>query len=68
MITKTAKRIPVTEANLRKAATRLLRQDLVSTEVTYVKTILGSAATQQDIDDKVMAVRKMPWASIAVAD
>jgi hypothetical protein len=62
------KRVPVSELNLRKAAIRLLQQNLVSTEVQYVQRVLGASATQRDIDDKVLAVRKLPWASIVVAD
>jgi PhoPQ-activated pathogenicity-related protein len=62
------KRIPVSEANLRKAASRLLQQHLVSVEMQYVQRVLGNTATQQDIDDKVLAVRKMKWSSIVVPD
>lgn len=63
------KRIPVSESNLRKAAARLLNnQNLVSTEVQYVQRVLGNTATQKDIDDKVIAVRKMLWSSIVVPD
>lgn len=63
------KRIPVSESNLRKAAARLLNnQNLVSTEIQYVQRVLGNTATQKDIDDKVLAVRKMVWSSIVVAD
>jgi hypothetical protein len=66
--TEDMKRVPVSELNLRKAAIRLLQQNLVSTEVQYVQRVLGASATQRDIDDKVLAVRKLPWASIVVAD
>lgn len=62
------KRIPVTEGNLKKAAARLLNHALVSTEVQYVQRVLGATATQQDIDDNVVAVRKMVWSSIVVPD
>jgi hypothetical protein len=61
-------KVPVTELNLRKAATRLLRSALVSTEVAYIQRELGSSATQEDLDAKVLAVRAMPWASIVIAD
>jgi hypothetical protein len=61
-------RIAVSELNLRKAATRLLGVGLVSPEVAYIQRTLGATATQQDLDDKVLAVRKMPWASIVVPD
>jgi hypothetical protein len=63
-----AKRITVSESNLRKAASRLLTSALVSTEVQYVQRVLGNTATQEDIDSNVMAVRKLPWSSIVVAD
>lgn len=62
------KRVPVSEGNIRKAALRLLNQNLVSTEIQYVQRVLGASATQQAIDDNVIAVRKMVWASIAPAD
>ena len=62
------KRVPVSEGNIRKAALRLLNQHLVSTEIQYVQRVLGTSATQQAIDDNVIAVRKMVWASIAPAD
>jgi DNA-binding phage protein len=63
-----ASRMPVSETNLRKAAARLLSQTLVSTEVQYIQHVLGATATQKDMDDKVIAVRKMPWASIVLPD
>lgn len=63
-----AKRIPVSESNLRKAAARLLTSGLVSTEVDYVQRVLGNSATQQDIDANVLAVRKLAWSAIVVAD
>jgi hypothetical protein len=58
----------VTEGNITKAAVRLLSQRLVSSEIHYVQRELGSTATQDDIDAKVIAVRKLPWSSIVVAD
>lgn len=62
------KRVPVSEGNIKKAALRLLQHTLVSTEIQYVQRVLGTSATQQAIDDNVIAVRKMVWASIAPAD
>ena len=65
------KRIPklvtVSERNLQSAAVRLLpkHNKLVSTEVDYLRRVLGDKATQQDIDDKVQQVRKLPWSIIA---
>jgi hypothetical protein len=71
MTIKTAKparerkaKIPVSELNLRKAATRLLGAKLVSTEIFYIQRELGTSATQDEVDAKVVAVRRLPWASI----
>jgi hypothetical protein len=61
-------KIPVSDSNIAKAALRLLSQRLVSTEVFYVQRALGATATQQDLDNQVMAVRKLPWGSIVVPD
>jgi K+/H+ antiporter YhaU regulatory subunit KhtT len=59
-----SRNLPVSESNLKKSAARLLGQKLVSTEVHYIQRTLGASATQQEIDATVVAVRKMPWASI----
>lgn len=64
----TKTKIPVSELNLRKAAARLLTSKLVSPEISYIQRELGSTATQEDLDAKVVAVRSMPWASIVVPD
>jgi hypothetical protein len=61
-------KIPVSERNIAKAATRLLAQKLVSIEVQYVQRNLGSTASQSALDAQVLAVRKLPWASIVVPD
>ena len=61
-------KLPVSEGNVAKAAMRLLSQRLVSTEIAYVQRVLGNTASQSDIDAQVMAVRKLPWASIVLAD
>jgi len=58
----------VTESNVRKAAVRLLGQPLVSPEVQYVQRTLGNSATQAQIDDQILAVRKLPWAKIVHPD
>ena len=65
---KPSPRLRVTDLNLKKAAQRLLGQSLVSTEVQYVQKVLGASATQQEIDDNVLAVRRLPWTSIAQGD
>jgi hypothetical protein len=61
------KRITVTERRLQTAAARLLpkTKKLVSTEVAYIQRVLGDTATQREIDDKVVAVRHLPWSTIA---
>ena len=65
---QTEKKLPVTELNLRKTAMRVLGQALVSPEVLYVQRVLGASATQRELDDNVLAVRKLPWATIAAGD
>jgi hypothetical protein len=65
---KASPRLRVTDLNLRKAAQRLLGQSLVSSEMLYVQRILGTSATQQEIDDHVVAVRRLPWTSIVIPD
>ncbi len=62
------KRMPVSASNIAKAAERLLSQRLVSTEIDYIQRTLGTSSTQQDIDANVLAVRKMPWASIVIPE
>ena len=64
----TIKRIPVSETNVRKAAVRLIPHGLVSTEIHYIQHVLGNSATQDQIDEKVMAVRKMKWDSIVLPE
>ena len=61
-------RVPVSELNVVKTAARLMTTKLVSTEIAYVQRVLGPSATQAQLDEKVLAVRQMPWSSIAIAD
>ncbi|MEK6375018.1 MAG: hypothetical protein AABO58_20280 [Acidobacteriota bacterium] len=65
-VTRAPKMITVSERNLQNAATRLLpkHNKLVSPEVDYLRRVLGDRATQRDIDEKVVAVRKLPWSEI----
>jgi len=65
-IKRTPKLITVSERNLQNAAVRLLpkHNKLVSTEVEYLRRVLGEKATQIEIDEKVQAVRKLPWREI----
>lgn len=65
---KAAPRIPVSDSNLRKAAARLLPTSLVSVEVAYLQRQLATAVTQEELDRQVLAVRALPWASIAMPD
>lgn len=62
------KGLPVSELNIKKTAIRLLGTKLVSTEVHYIQRTLGAKASQQEIDRNVVAVRRMPWASIVEPD
>lgn len=66
-IQKTKKLVTVSERNLQSAATRLLPKHnrLVSTEVEYLRRVLPEKATQVEIDEKVLLVRKLPWSEIA---
>jgi hypothetical protein len=34
----------------------------------YVRHVLGTSATQVEMDETVLAVRKMPWSSIVVPE
>lgn len=65
-ITKVPKQITVSERNLQNAAVRLLPKHnrLVSSEVEYLRRVLGDRATQAQIDEKVQQVRKLPWREI----
>jgi len=65
-ILRTPKMISVSERNLQNAAQRVLpkHNKLVSSEVDYLRRVLGDRATQQQIDEKVVLVRKLPWSEI----
>jgi hypothetical protein len=66
IVIKAAKPVTVSERNLQNAATRLLPKHnrLVSTEVEYLRRVLGDKATQVEIDEKVQAVRRIPWSQL----
>ena len=66
IVIKNPKLITVSERNLQNAAVRLLPKHnrLVTPEVDYLSRVLGDKATQNEIDEKVLAVRKLPWAEI----
>ena len=66
MTMRTPKQISVSERNLQSAAQRLLpkHNKLVSSEVDYLRRVLGDKATQHDIDEKVLLVRQLPWSEI----
>jgi hypothetical protein len=63
---KPSKLISVSERNLQTAALRLLPKNnkLVSSEVDYLRRVLGERATQESIDEKVQLVRRLPWSEI----
>lgn len=65
-IKRTPKLVSVSERNLQNAAVRLLPKHnrLVSSEVEYLRRVLGERATQRDIDEKVLLVRRLPWRDI----
>ena len=65
-VKRAPKLVSVSERNLQSAALRLSPRGnkLVSPEVDYLRRVLGERATQNDIDEKVQAVRKLPWADI----
>jgi hypothetical protein len=65
-IKRTPKLVSVSERNLQTAATRLLPKNnkLVSSEVEYLRRVLGDKATQGEIDEKVLLVRRLPWRDI----
>lgn len=65
-VKRISKLVTVSERNLQSAAIRLLpkHNKLVSTEVDYLRRVLGDKATQVEIDEKVMLVRKLPWGEI----
>ena len=61
-------KVPVNDTNLKKAAIRLLGQQLVSNETLYIRKQLAPSVTQQELDDSIVAVRNLPWAQIAITD
>lgn len=65
-IKKAPKLVSVSERNLQTAAVRLLPKHnrLVSSEVDYLRRVLGEKATQHDIDEKVKLVRTLKWSEI----
>ena len=67
---KTPKLVTVSDRNLQSAAIRLLpkHNKLVSPELLYLRRVLGDKATQIEIDEKVMAVRRLPWSEIVASD
>ena len=64
--TRAPKLIAVSERNLQNTAIRLLPKNnkLVSPEVDYLRRVLGENATQREIEEKILQVRKLPWSEI----
>ena len=69
-VRKTPKLVTVSDRNLQSAAIRLLpkHNKLVSPELLYLRRVLGDKATQIEIDEKVMAVRRLPWSEIVASE
>ena len=66
---RTPAKLRVTDLNLRKTAQRVLGgQQLVSPEIQYLQRTMAASATQQQLDENVLAVRRLPWTSIVVPD
>jgi hypothetical protein len=65
-IKRVSKLVSVSERNLQSAAVRLLPKNnrLVSSEVDYLRRVLGDKASQVEIDEKVKLVRQLPWNEI----
>lgn len=65
-IKRVSKLVSVSERNLQSAAVRLLPKSnrLVSSEVDYLRRVLGDKASQEIIDEKVKLVRQLPWSEI----
>ena len=65
-VTRAPKLVTVSERNLQTAAVRLLpkHNKLVSPEVDYLRRVLGEKATQREIEEKILQVRKLPWSEI----
>jgi hypothetical protein len=65
-VTRAPKLVTVSERNLQNAAVRLLpkHNKLVSPEVDYLRRVLGEKATQREIEEKILQVRKLPWSEI----
>jgi hypothetical protein len=61
--------IQVSALTLNKTAQRVLNgQSLVTPEIAYIQRTLGAKATQKELDNMVMNVRQMPWASIVLPE
>jgi hypothetical protein len=61
--------IQVSALTLNKTAVRVLNgQNLVTPEIAYIQRTLGAKATQKELDQMVMNVRQMPWASIVLPE
>jgi hypothetical protein len=65
-VIRAPKLVTVSERNLQNAAVRLLpkHNKLVSPEVDYLRRVLGEKATQREIEEKILQVRKLPWSEI----
>lgn len=66
--TDTTSKVSVTDTSVRETAGRLLATSLVSSEISYVRRVLGSSATQEALDAEVLAVRALSWSEIVKAE
>lgn len=62
-------KFPVSSLTLKKTAIRVLNgHALVTPEIAYIQRSLGATATQEELDNIVLEVRKMPWSSIVLPE
>lgn len=66
VLIKRPQRVTVSNKALQSAASRLLPKGgkLVTPEIAYIKRKLGHTATQIEIDEKVLEVRRISWSSL----
>lgn len=66
VLVKRPQRLTVSNKALQSAASRLLPKGgkLVTPEIAYIKRQLGHTATQNEIDEQVMGVRRITWQNL----
>ena len=59
----------MSESNIRKSAARLLTVGaIVSTEIQYLQRTLTGRVTQTQLDEGILEVRRLPWATINIPE